>query len=73
MMQRKPRISKGPASAYAAPGETILEFNNGTNATYSLKGGLISFRNKPDGTLQVSIYNTDPGVEIIHPDAPKHA
>lgn len=59
----KPSIKKGPASAYAQPGETIVEFS--TVIDGKLAGGLISMR-AIHGKLRVEIYRTDPGmVEVV--------
>ncbi len=53
------RVNKRPvASHYALPGETIIEYGNGT------VGGLISFREGPDGKLIVDLYRHDQDVDI---------
>ncbi len=42
--------------------ERIVEFNDGTPGG---PGGLISFTRTDDGRLIVSVYRTDPGVEVV--------
>ena len=65
-MAGKPSIKRGPASAYAATSETIMEFNSGEPGG---PGGLISLLRKDDGKLLVSLYRLDDGVEVV----PDHA
>lgn len=62
-MTTKPRvIVKCVANAYTGPRERIIEFSNGGRRDN--KGGLIAFRNLPDGTLLVNVYGCDKGVEV---------
>ena len=64
-MLRKPVVNPTcVADKYAGPHEQIIEFSNGTRAQRSLKGGLISFRNRSDGTLEVQLYRLDPDVKV---------
>lgn len=59
----KPKITtKCPANHYSGPRETIAEFS--TVIAGRLKGGLLALRVADDDTLQVSVYNTDPGVVV---------
>ena len=61
---RKPRVlTKCVANAYTSNAERIVEFSNGArDETY--KGGLIAFRNLPDGTLLINLYRMDKGVTV---------
>ena len=61
-MSKRPTIRKGPASSYAGPNETIIEFSDGAG-----NGGLISLRSADDGRLIVELYRVDEGVEIRAP------
>ena len=55
---KRPTISKGPASYYAAPNQTIREISNGE------RGCLISLSTCADGKLIIDIYRCDEGIEI---------
>lgn len=48
-----------PANWYAGPQERVVEFSG------SKLGGLISFRELPDGGIRVEVYRADKGV-IVH-------
>lgn len=65
---RKPRvITRCVANHYTAANERIIEFSNGERGSETHKGGLISFRNMPDGTLRVDVYCCDAGVAVVGP------
>lgn len=67
---RKPRVHRGPADHYAAPGEVIVEYSypDGTSKT---PGGLISFRwidpeaASGEPRLVVTLYRHDDKVNIV--------
>lgn len=60
----KPRAPwKGPASHYAGPSETIVEF----------EGGLMSFRRNDEGKLVVELYRLDDDVILRIPEAHIHS
>lgn len=55
----KPRVStKCVANGYTGPNERIVEFSSANG------GGLIAFRETPDGHLLISIYNCDSKVIV---------
>lgn len=58
----KPVIKSGPASKYAMPNETIVEFNSGLP---NGPGGLISLLRRDNGELSVNIYRLDAGVHVL--------
>lgn len=64
-MPKRPTVKRGPASAYAGPGETTVEFFD----TSSQAGGLINLRSVTTANgqrrLLVSLYRLDPGVKVF--------
>lgn len=55
----RPRvITNCVAQQYAGPNERIIEFSS------TQGGGLIAFRECPDGRLLVSVYNIDDTVNV---------
>lgn len=64
MPSRKIKVSTScVANGHAEPNEKIIEFSSPNG------GGLISFQLKDDGTLNVSVYNTDATVMVQTPKA----
>lgn len=58
MTNRRPTITRGPASAYAAPAELVREFSDGAS------GGLISIMRNAQGQLVVDIGSHDADVIV---------
>lgn len=57
----KPKVTtRCVANTYAATNKRIIEFSDADTG----KGGLIAFRSRPDGKLQVDVYRCDIGVII---------
>lgn len=63
--RKRPRIAKGPASAYQAPNEIIREWSAGA------AGGLLSIRVLDGGQVIVEIYHTN-GDITVHLDSNVH-
>jgi len=60
--RKRPRvITRCIADAYTRRPERIIEFS------HEGKGGLISFRELPDGRLKIEVYRLDPGVIALLP------
>lgn len=58
----KPTVTlRCPANQHAGPNERIIEFSSANG------GGLISFRDMPDGGLVVDVYRCDASVEVRAP------
>lgn len=59
---KKPKITtKCPANYFAHPTERIVEYSGGFENRI---GGLISFRNTPDGGLEIFLYRHNKKVKI---------
>lgn len=65
--RKRPRvITNCVADAYTRGPERIIEFS------HEGKGGLISFRETPDGRLRIEVYRMDPGITVLLPGENKY-
>lgn len=66
-MRKKPQVTlKCVANTHTDIDERIVEFSCARRGDGDdIRGGLISLRRMPDGTLNVCVYRTDPSVEVV--------
>lgn len=73
-MTNKPKVTTAcVANKHTGPNERIVEFSCGQSANGDVRGELINFFLRDDGTLTVCVYRTDPSVIVqVGVDAKYH-